>query len=119
MKTQPLPKEVTISPDVLFQELGSETVLLDLDNELYYALDEVGTRLWQPLAENGDPAAAMARLSAEYDVDEATLTHRRGNRWKPENPRLFSNDLDQASELDARANRKAPGWNNHCRPRFL
>ncbi len=73
MKTQPLPKEVTISPDVLFQELGSETVLLDLDKELYYALDEVGTRLWQLLAENGDPAAAMTRLLAEYDVDEATL----------------------------------------------
>ena len=89
MKTQPLPKEVTISPDVLFQELGSETVLLDLDNELYYALDEVGTRLWQPLAENGDPAAAMARLSAEYDVDEATLTHRRGNRRKPGKPVCF------------------------------
>jgi len=73
MKTQPLPKELTISPDVIFQELGSGTVLLDLDNELYYALDEVGMRLWQLLAENGDPAAAMARLSAEYDVDETTL----------------------------------------------
>jgi len=73
MNTQPLPKEVTISPDVLFQELGSETVLLDLDNELYYALAEVGMCLWQLLAENGDPSAAMARLSAEYDVDEATL----------------------------------------------
>ena len=32
---------------------------------------------------------------------------------------LFSNDLDQAPELDARANRKAPGRSNHCRPRFL
>ena len=32
---------------------------------------------------------------------------------------LFSNDLDQAPELDARANRKALGRNNHCRPRFL
>jgi len=34
-------------------------------------------------------------------------------------PCLFSTDLDQASELDARANRKALGRNNHCRPRFL
>jgi len=35
----PFPEAVTISSEVLFQELGDETVLLDLENELYYGLD--------------------------------------------------------------------------------
>ncbi|WP_176722409.1 PqqD family protein [Candidatus Thiosymbion oneisti] len=69
----PLPKEITISSKLLFQELGDETVLLDLENELYYSLDEVGMRLWQLFAENGNPEAAMKQLLTEYDVDEARL----------------------------------------------
>lgn len=68
-----LPKEITVSSDVLFQELGNETVLLDLKNEVYYGLDDVGSRLWQLLTENGNPVTAMTRLLAEYDVDEGRL----------------------------------------------
>jgi len=68
-----LPKEITVSSDVLFQELGNETVLLDLKNEIYYGLDDVGSRLWRLLTEDGNPATAVVRLLTEYEVDEATL----------------------------------------------
>ena len=68
-----LPTQVEISPEALFQELEGETVLLNLQNERYYGLDDVGTRMWQLLAENGDVAAAFAQLLKEYDVDAARL----------------------------------------------
>lgn len=40
---------------------------------MYYGLDEVGSRLWQLLAEDGNPEAAVAQLLTEYDLDEARL----------------------------------------------
>jgi hypothetical protein len=68
-----LPTQVEISPEALFQELEGETVLLNLQSERYYGLDDVGTRMWQLLAENGDVTAAFAQLLKEYDVDAARL----------------------------------------------
>ena len=41
----------TVSKDVLFQEVAGETVLLDLNSESYFGLDEVGTRIWTLLNE--------------------------------------------------------------------
>jgi Coenzyme PQQ synthesis protein D (PqqD) len=71
--TEPLPARIQVSPEVMVQELDGESVLLDLKSELYYGLDDVGTRMWQHLAERGDPAAACARIVAEYSADEATV----------------------------------------------
>ena len=39
--------KIQISPDVLSQEVNGETVLLDLEGESYFGLNEVGTRVWQ------------------------------------------------------------------------
>jgi hypothetical protein len=61
------------APHVLSQELNGETVLLDLEAEHYYGLDDVGTRVWQLLSEHGDIAAVVARMRQEYAVDEETL----------------------------------------------
>ena len=65
---------VRISPDVLHQELGGETVLLNLANECYFGLDEVGSRVWQVLAETRSASAVLARLLDEYDVSAEQLT---------------------------------------------
>jgi hypothetical protein len=64
-----------MSPNVLFQDLGDESVLLSLDNDRYYGLDDVGTRMWQLLAEHSDVATVISHLLGEYagQVDEATL----------------------------------------------
>ena len=64
---------ITLSPQVIFQELDKEAILLDLNGEAYYGLDEVGMRLWQLLAENGDFDAAVAQMLTEYEIDEETL----------------------------------------------
>ena len=68
-----LPTQVEISPEALFQELEGETVLLNLQSERYYGLDDVGTRMWQLLAENGDVGAAYKQLLREFYVDAARL----------------------------------------------
>jgi hypothetical protein len=69
-----LPRRVTMLSEVLFRELDGEAVILDLNSERYYGLDEVGTRIWQLLAEHGDPLTAREAMLAEYDVDDETLT---------------------------------------------
>jgi hypothetical protein len=65
--------KVRITQDVLHQELGGETVLLNLANESYFGLDEVGTRIWQVLGETQSTTAALTRLLVEYDVSADQL----------------------------------------------
>lgn len=64
---------VRITPDVLHQELGGETVLLNLANENYFGLDEVGTRVWQVLGETHSASDVVSRLTEEYDVPTEQL----------------------------------------------
>ena len=59
--------------NVLFQELEGEMVLLNLETERYYGLDDVGTRFWQLLTEHGDIEHVLTQMIAEFDVDEATI----------------------------------------------
>jgi hypothetical protein len=58
---------------VLARKTGEEMVLLNLDNEQYYGLDEVGARFFA-LIEDGTPfGAAVDTLLAEYEVERDTL----------------------------------------------
>jgi hypothetical protein len=68
-----LPQTVSCSPDVLFRELEGEGVLLDLETERYFTLDDVGARMWHLLQEHEEVEAVVERLLDEYDVDETTL----------------------------------------------
>jgi hypothetical protein len=63
----------TVSKDVLFQEVSGETVLLDLDSEQYFGLDEVGTRIWALLKEGRGVDAIVDTLLAEYEVEREQL----------------------------------------------
>jgi hypothetical protein len=65
--------KIEISEDVLFQEVGGETVLLDLHSEQYFGLDAVGTRIWQLLGEGAGAEAVVEVLLAEYEVERETL----------------------------------------------
>jgi hypothetical protein len=68
-----LQQKVTISSEVLSQEVDGETVLLDLESESYFGLDEVGTRIWQLLNEGSNLQTVFDILLGEYDVDEKQL----------------------------------------------
>ena len=71
--TKTLPRRVAPSPEVLFRELDGEAVMLDLDSEKYFGLDEVGTRIWQLLDEHRDVETVVTHLLEEYEVEEEVL----------------------------------------------
>ncbi len=62
------------SPDVLFQNLGGEAVLLDLKTETYFGLNPVGTRMWE-LITSGECSLgeAIDTLLGEFDVERERL----------------------------------------------
>jgi hypothetical protein len=66
-------QKFTISPEVLFQDVSGEMVLLDLASETYFGLDEIGARIWQLLKEGSTVGEAIQTLLGEYEVDRATL----------------------------------------------
>ena len=66
-------KKISISKDVLAQELAGETVLLDLASESYFGLDAVGTRVWQLLQSGAGQAELIDTLLDEYEVERNTL----------------------------------------------
>ena len=66
-------QKIEISSEVLTQEVGGETVILDLKSESYFGLDEVGTRIWQLLQEQKDIPTITATMLNEYDVEEEQL----------------------------------------------
>jgi hypothetical protein len=68
-----LNQTITLSPDVISQEVSGETVLLDLESENYFGLDAVGTRIWQLIKENDDLQAIYNTLLEEYEVEEQRL----------------------------------------------
>ncbi len=68
-----LTDSVSPSPDVLFQEVGGEAVLLDLASESYFGLDDVGTRIWQLLQDSGELRGVYQQMLEEYDVEPERL----------------------------------------------
>ena len=68
-----LNQTITLSPDVISQEVSGETVLLDLESENYFGLDEVGTRIWQLIKESGDLQVIYRTLLEEDEVEEERL----------------------------------------------
>jgi|GEM_PF-227708 len=68
-----LQQKVTLSKEVLSQEVDEESVLLDMKSESYFGLDEVGTRIWQLLKNGSDLQNVFEILLAEYEVGEDEL----------------------------------------------
>jgi len=57
---------------VMVQQVEGSSVLLDIDSGEYFALNEVGGRVWE-LCDGSRSAASIAEaISAEYDVDATT-----------------------------------------------
>lgn len=68
-----LNQTIALSADVISQEVSGETVLLDLESENYFGLDEVGTRIWQLIKETNDLSSIFNTLLDEYEVTEERL----------------------------------------------
>jgi len=58
---------------VLVRVLDRESVLLNLETEQYFGLDETGTRMWQLLVGSPSIDAAYQELLVEFDVEPELL----------------------------------------------
>ena len=65
---------VRLAEDVLIQKVGDDAILLNLNTENYFALDEVGTRMIATLQESDSVTQAVRKLVGIYEVDESKLT---------------------------------------------
>jgi hypothetical protein len=64
---------VKIADDVIFQELEGEAVLLNMQSEIYFGLDAMGTRIWELLKTHGRIQMVSEALLNEYEVGEEEL----------------------------------------------
>ncbi len=73
MTLVPFDGPVRAPAHVLVRELQGESVLLNLDSETYFGLDEVGTRMWAVLTTAPSIQVAYEALLAEYAVEPEVL----------------------------------------------
>jgi hypothetical protein len=64
---------VRVPDDVLISNLQEESVILNLDSERYYGLDDVGTRFLSVLNASDSVEAAYKVLRDEYEIDANSL----------------------------------------------
>ena len=64
---------VRVPDDVLISNLQQESVILNLDSERYYGLDDVGTRFLSVLNTSESIEAAYDKLIGEYDIEAGVL----------------------------------------------
>ena len=69
----PFESRVRVPEDVLLSELEGESVLLNLETETYFGLDEVGTRMWAAITGADSVQTAYDALQKEYEVDPEQL----------------------------------------------
>lgn len=64
---------VRVPDDVLISNLQEESVILNLNSERYFGLDNVGTRMLAVLGNSESIETAYESLLSEYDVDPQVL----------------------------------------------
>ena len=68
-----LNQKIVFADTVFAQEVDGEMVLLDMNSENYFGLDEVGTDIWKAIEEKRVLKEVLERLMEQYDVDEEVL----------------------------------------------
>lgn len=68
-----LADRVTVPSHVLFRVLDKESVLLNVETERYFGLDETGTRMWQLATAAPTLQVAYQQLLDEYEVQPDLL----------------------------------------------
>lgn len=68
-----LADRVFVPQHVLVRFMDRESVLLNLETERYFGLDETGTRMWQLVTAAPNVEAALLQLQDEYDARPEVL----------------------------------------------
>ena len=64
---------IQIGPQVVHSEVSGETVILNLSTGTYFGLDEIGTLMWNLLAQHGSTDSMIRTLLDEYEVGDEKL----------------------------------------------
>ena len=64
---------ISIPDGVMVRQIEGESVLLNLNSESYFGLDDVGTRMWAALTDSESIETAYGTLLAEYEVEPEQL----------------------------------------------
>jgi hypothetical protein len=62
-----------VGPNVTARQFDDELVILDLAGGNYFALNEVGARMWHALARGSTPEEIVESLATEYEVERDSL----------------------------------------------
>ncbi len=66
-------RRVTVPTHVLARSVGDDTVLLDLHQDEYFALDHVGTRAWSLISAGAEFDAIVDEIAQSYAVDRSRV----------------------------------------------
>ena len=73
MQMMNLDQKIKISDSVFAQEVDDEMVLLDMNSENYFGLDEVGSDIWSMMQQKETLREVYDAMLDMYDVDKETL----------------------------------------------
>ena len=62
-----------VSPDAVYRRIDNEGVLINLQTERMFKLNETGARFWELLASEATITDATAKMQQEYAVGEQEL----------------------------------------------
>ena len=65
---------ISVPKGVLFQDLGEEVVLLEVESGQYYGLNAVGARMWSLLQQGQPVSQVLSTLHEEYEASEEQLS---------------------------------------------
>jgi hypothetical protein len=66
-------RKVRAHPDVVFQKLGDESVLLNLRTGVYWGLNPTGAVIWDEIVRHGDVTRAVATLQEKFTGNPAEM----------------------------------------------
>lgn len=73
MAPQPKHQRMIVPEHVLYRNLNGESVVLDLNSEMYFGMDEIASRMWEVLAASPSIKEACQILQGEYDIEPQIL----------------------------------------------
>lgn len=62
------------SDRIIWRRIDSETMILDLEKDIYYSLNDVGARIWELLDKGTSIKRINEIICEEYDVDDSTAS---------------------------------------------
>jgi hypothetical protein len=66
---------ISRNPSMVFNKIDDEVVMLSIENNEYYGLNAIGSRIWESIAQPIVFSALVDQLLAEFDVNREQCEH--------------------------------------------